>query len=58
VTTEPIATVEGFLDAFAAMDLDTALVAFLQRLDHEWRELPVNNDFDVATMAKIHGPNA
>jgi limonene-1,2-epoxide hydrolase len=126
LTIEPIATVEAFIDACAAMDLNAALdlladdceytnvplmtvtghqgvrevlepflapihenefriirkaeagpVVFLERLDrhrldHGWRELPVNSVFevhdgkitvwrdyfDVATMAKIHDPNA
>lgn len=79
----PTDIVEAFLDAFAAMDFDTAL-AFLSddveytnipdrhRLDHGWRQLPVNSVFEVhdgkitvwrdyfdpTTAAKIHDAGA
>jgi limonene-1,2-epoxide hydrolase len=124
--TDPTAVVEAFLDAFVAMDLDTAVsyladdceytnipmgtvrgpsgvrevlepfaapirendlvilrksqsgpIVFLERLDrhrldHGWRELPVNSVFevhdgritvwrdyfDLGTLAKIHDPSA
>ena len=68
MTTEPITTVEAFVDGFAAMDFDAALDLLAEDCKYTnvplmtvtgrggVRDVPVwRDDFDLAT---IHGPNA